>query len=497
MIGKILGGRYQITTRLGQGNFSTTFLAVDMQLPNNPQCVVKHLLPQTTDPLILEMARILFDNEAKVLNRLGTHDQIPRLLAHFEEDQEFYLVQEFIEGHDLSREITPGKQLSEAETVDLLQDILKVLVFVHQHKVIHRDIKPSNLIRRWRDGRIFLIDFGAVKEISSQVVNVEGQTESIPVGTPGYMPTEQTQNKPRLCSDIYAVGIIGLKALTGLPALQLPEDANTGEIIWRDRVQVSSELADVLDNMVRYHFSQRYQSADEVLQALQNLTTPISLNEPTVLLQPKRRAILWQALIGLGITAVITTIILWPRDNLLTYDNSTYGVGVKYPQSWTRIDTLDPITGSLATFMSPVQANNSDIFQENIRLIVQNLAGKNVTLEEYTKTSINEIKLFSPDAEIIEQRNTQLANEPAHQVVYSGKEEGYTLKHLQIWTIKDNKVYIITYTAEINKYSEYLRTVQKMINSFEIKSTVDDQSLGVSRFPSKLRHVGEQSYPLG
>lgn len=476
MIGKILGGRYKIITKLGQGNFSTTFLAVDMQLPNNPQCVVKHLLPQTTDPAILEMARILFDNEAKVLNRLGTHDQIPRLLAHFEEDQEFYLVQEFIEGHDLSHEITPGKQLSEDVVIELLQDILKVLVFVHQHKVIHRDIKPSNLIRRWRDGKIFLIDFGAVKEITSQVVNVLGQTESIPVGTPGYMPTEQTQNKPQLCSDIYAVGMVGLKALTGLPVLQLPEDADTGEVIWRDHVQVSPQLAEVLDKMVCYHFSQRYQSADEALQALQSLTNPISLSEPTVLLQPRRRAVLWQALIGLGITAVIATIILWPRDNLLTYANSTYGISVKYPQLWTKTETLDPITGSLATFMSP-RANGSDVFQENLRLIVQNLAGRNVTLAEYTKTSINEIKLFSPDAEIVEQSNTKLANEPAHQVVYTGREEGYTLKHLQIWTIKDNKVYIVTYTAEINKYSEYLRTVRKMINSFEIKSRVEAQRL--------------------
>ena len=474
MIGKILGGRYKIATKLGQGNFSTTFLAIDMQLPNNPQCVVKHLLPQTTDPLILEMARILFDNEAKVLNRLGTHDRIPRLLAHFEEDREFYLVQEFIEGHDLSHEITPGKQLSETETIALLQDILKVLAFVHHHKVIHRDIKPSNLIRRWRDGSIFLIDFGAVKEIGSQVVNVQGQSAAtVPVGTPGYMPTEQAQNQPKLCSDIYAVGIIALKALTGLPVLQLPEDPNTGEIIWRDRVQVSSELAEVLDRMVCYHFSQRYQSADEALAALQSLTTPISLTEPTVLLKPRRKAILWQTLIGLGITAVVAIIILWPKDNLLTYANSAHGVSVKYPQLWTKTETLDPITGSLATFMAPVQVNNSDVFQENLRIIVQNLAGKNVTLAEYTQTSIEEIKLFSPDAEIVEQRNTQLANEPAHQVVYTGKEEGYTLKHLQIWTIKDNKVYIITYTAELNKYSDYLKTVQKMINSFEINSKVD------------------------
>jgi len=89
MIGKILGGRYEIISRLGRGAFGTTFLAVDRHLPDNDQCVVKQLKPQATDPLTLQVARPLFDNEAKALNRLGTHAQIPRLLAHFEEEQEF------------------------------------------------------------------------------------------------------------------------------------------------------------------------------------------------------------------------------------------------------------------------------------------------------------------------------------------------------------------------------------------------------------------------
>lgn len=481
MIGKILAGRYEIIIKLGQGNFSTTFLAVDRQLPGHSLCVVKHFLPQATDPLILEMARLLFENEAKVLSRLGTHDRIPRLLAHFEEDREFYLVLEFVEGHDLSREITPGKQSREAEVIALLRGILEVLAFVHQHNVIHRDIKPSNLIRRRQDGKIVLIDFGAVKELGSQLVNDQEQTTStVPVGTPGYMPTEQTQNKPRLCSDIYAVGVIGLRALTGLPALQLPEDPNTGEIIWRASAQVSPQLAEVLDKMVSSDFSQRYQSAESALQALQGLTTPMPLTEPpTVLLPPKRRAFLWQALIGLGISAVVSVIFLWPRDNLLTYDNPTYGISIKYPQIWTKEENLDPITGSLATFVSPRQSG-SDVFQENLRLIVQDLAGKNVTLDEYTRTYINEIKLFSPDAEIVEQGNTHLANRPARQIIYTVNEGEYTLKYFQVWTIQDNKAYVITYTSETSQYSDYLKTAQKMINSFEIKSQVNARRLEVA-----------------
>lgn len=127
---------------------------------------------------------------------------------------------------------------------------LTPLAFVHQKKVIHRDIKPPNLIRRQQDGKIVLIDFGTVKQIAgTQVTNAHGQTVmTVTIGTPGYMPSEQSNGKPRLSSDIYAVGMIGIQALTGLPPEQLPEDPDTAEIIWRRQVQVSPQLAELLDN---------------------------------------------------------------------------------------------------------------------------------------------------------------------------------------------------------------------------------------------------------
>src|ERR671933_63504 len=167
MLGKTLSGRYKIVKHLGGGGFGQTYIAEDLQLPGNPLCVVKQLKPKATEQLALQIARRLFDREAQVLYQLGNHDQIPRLLAHFEEEQEFYLVQEFIEGHELRQEMPIGVHLSETQVIAILQDILKVLEFVHQQDVIHRDIKPSNLIRRKRDGKIFLIDFGAVKQLST------------------------------------------------------------------------------------------------------------------------------------------------------------------------------------------------------------------------------------------------------------------------------------------------------------------------------------------
>jgi serine/threonine-protein kinase len=171
-----------------------------------------------------------------------------------------------------NQELIPGKRLSESYVINLLWDILEVLAFVHEQNIIHRDLKPNN-IRRRQDGRIVLIDFGLVKQIGNQLANPQGMTcLTVNVGTHGYMPSEQALGKPKLSSDVYAVGMIGIQALTGLFPHQLPEDSN-GEIVWRDRVQIGSELADILDKMVRYDFRQRYQSATEVLQALRETST--------------------------------------------------------------------------------------------------------------------------------------------------------------------------------------------------------------------------------
>lgn len=267
---KIIQGRYQIEKKLGQGGYGITYLAVDIYLPSQPKCVVKQLNLQSDNPNIILLAREMFHREAKVLERLGEkHEQIPKLLAHFEENEEFYLVQEFIDGHDLSHEILTGNCLTENEVIALLQDILPVLDFIHQHNVIHRDIKPSNLIRRTSDSKIVIIDFGVVKEISTIKIGLKGQVNiTHKVGTSGYMPIEQENGNPQQSSDIYAVGIIAIQALTGLNPCTLEKDIS-GNVIWRNyALQVSNHLSLVLEKMVHPNFELRYQSAKEALFAI-------------------------------------------------------------------------------------------------------------------------------------------------------------------------------------------------------------------------------------
>ncbi|MCY7334200.1 MAG: serine/threonine protein kinase [Pseudanabaena sp. CAN_BIN31] len=273
MLGKTLTGRYKIVKVLGGGGFSQTFIAEDGYLPDRPSCVIKQLKPASSQAEILRISRELFDKEAKVLYRLGKHDCIPSLLAHFEEDEEFFLAQELVEGDVLTQEIKRGQCLGEHYTIDFLTDILTTLSFVHRQQVIHRDIKPSNLIRRAIDKKIVLIDFGAVKEVSTQPISQLGHTSSLVIGSPGYMPNEQYSGKTMYASDIYAIGMIALQALTGLAPNQIPEDPMTSEFCWRDRAEVTPTLADVIDKMVCFDFRQRYQSANEVLAALQPLLT--------------------------------------------------------------------------------------------------------------------------------------------------------------------------------------------------------------------------------
>ncbi|MEH2154857.1 serine/threonine-protein kinase [Nostoc sp.] len=233
------------------------------------QCVVKRLQPEVMNQRIIER----FLQEGETLLKLGqNHSQIPKLFNFFEENQELYLVQEFIDGHDLSQEMTFGKQSSETEVIKFLREILEVLEYVHYHRYIHRDIKPANIMRRFRDGKLILIDFGLRKEI-----NFLGQAPySVDVGTPGYKPSEQINGTSMFSSDIYAVGMTAIQFLTGIPPHQLSKD-NSGEVNWRHLAQVSDRLSNILTKMLKNNFCERYQNASEALQALIKLQ-PINLD---------------------------------------------------------------------------------------------------------------------------------------------------------------------------------------------------------------------------
>ncbi|MEO1589794.1 MAG: serine/threonine-protein kinase, partial [Cyanobacteria bacterium J06632_22] len=274
----IIGGRYKIVAALGKGGFGQTFLAHDLHLPGEPQCVVKQLKPRRHDQRSLASARRLFDAEAKALHDLGHHPQIPYLLAHFEEQEQFFLVQEFIEGELLSQELSHHSPLPESQVIALLQEVLDTLVFVHERQIVHRDIKPSNLIRRRHDQKIVLIDFGTVKQVNAPLdPSDDSFSVSIAIGSLGYMPNEQLAGRPCLSSDIFAVGMLAIQALTGIEPKRLRQDLKTSEVVWQHQADVSPELQRLINTMVRYDHRQRYASAKEALAALARIVTPSAI----------------------------------------------------------------------------------------------------------------------------------------------------------------------------------------------------------------------------
>ncbi|WP_414567603.1 protein kinase domain-containing protein [Nostoc sp. CCY 9925] len=275
IIGKLLQGRYQIVQSLGAGVFGQTYIALDVDYPDNAKCVVKQIKASSFESNYLDTLRLLFLTETETLKLLGSHQQIPEFIACFEENKRFYLVQEYIEGHALTAELPInqewGSLWSESEVVKFLLDVLGILEFVHSQGVIHCDIKPENLIRRTVDGKLVLIDFGSIQSIDFGI-GAELPIHRIPVTSLGYIPPEQFIGETQPNSDIYALGMIAIQALTGLEPLQLKADPYTNEIIWRSpNTPVNDYLAAVLSQMIRYDYQDRFQSADEVLRVLKQM----------------------------------------------------------------------------------------------------------------------------------------------------------------------------------------------------------------------------------
>jgi serine/threonine protein kinase len=276
----ILDGRYLPERLLGKGGFGTAFLAKDRRSPTFKYCVVKQFQPSSDlSPQQLATAQNLFEREAHVLEKLGNqHPQIPDLFAYFpleapgwqssKPQQFFYIVQEYIKGENLETELAAKGQFSEIEVREVLQEILKILEFVHDHDVIHRDIKPSNIMRD-DQGRLYLLDFGAVKQVTQNPGGISTGIYSL-----GFAPPEQMRGYTVFPStDLYALAATCLVLLTGKEPQEL-FDSYSDQWRWKQFVSVSDELASILDKMLLPTPSDRFGSATQLLTALNPVSIP-------------------------------------------------------------------------------------------------------------------------------------------------------------------------------------------------------------------------------
>ncbi|XHX78635.1 MAG: protein kinase [Stenomitos frigidus ULC029] len=285
MIGQLLTGRYLILEKLGAGGFSETYLARDKYLPHHPLCVVK-ALQLSSNTLSLETAQQLFETEARLLESLGQHHtQIPTLLAYSHEHEQSYLIQEYIEGESLSKWLARGKHLTTQAAIKMLSELLSILTYLHAHRVIHRDITPSNVIRRQRDGKLVLIDFGAACQLPEASDTAESHDHPLAIGTPDYMPDEQHAGEAQLNSDLYALGVLVIYLLTGAHPRQFQRDLVSGQLDWQRYLTepaIDPGLVTILNRMVQIDFRDRYQQAEEVLADLHTLPLKKHFRQPTI-----------------------------------------------------------------------------------------------------------------------------------------------------------------------------------------------------------------------
>jgi eukaryotic-like serine/threonine-protein kinase len=161
------------------------------------------------------------------------------------------------------------------------------------------------------------------------------------------------------------------------------------------------------------------------------------------------------SLLSVSLTGQQTTV-AQTNSEFVTYDNPTFGVRIQYPSDWGRLD-LSFLQQSADIDFYPL-ADTS--LAKNVKIQVNNLPSRNMTLEEYTNSQINPL-----EERLLESNTTTLAGIPGYEIVFTSLQG---LKTMQVWTIKNDKAYIISYVAQEEDYEKELQVAQKMIDSFEI-----------------------------
>ncbi|MGK7902249.1 MAG: SUMF1/EgtB/PvdO family nonheme iron enzyme [Hormoscilla sp.] len=310
--------RFAILERLGEGGFGKTYRATDGHRMK-ANSVVKQFAPAPemqqamgSNPQLRDKMLELFAREATQLLELGQHPQIPALFAYFQADLQLpagtypylYLAQEYVEGENLLQALTQKQAFDEAEVRSILADLLPILDLIHSRGVIHRDIKPENIMQRRSDKRLVLIDFGVSKQATGtslplgSTVGTMGSGKTT-AGTLGYAPPEQMlYGKAYAASDLYALGATCIHLLTGENPFFLFEPMDS-RWLWQESLQrqgksVSPQLTQVIEGLLREKPKDRYQSATEVLAAL-NSKTGQSVPLSTIISMPRKTGAAHQA----------------------------------------------------------------------------------------------------------------------------------------------------------------------------------------------------------
>ena len=498
ILGQLLNGRYLIVRQLEQKSSCITYIAEDRQNLHNGQLLVKQFVLSNTSKIINDYdANSEFKNllvrEISRIRQFNYHNQIPPVLDYILWGHELLLIRKFIPGETLKEEIAERK-LEEYQVINLLKQTLSALDFIHKAGEMHLNLKPSNIIFERQSSTIFITDFDHLKYLLKNTIVQSEIIATTSIIENNYLAPEQKKGKPNFSSDFYALGNIAIQALTGKDPHQIRlcnldnyARASLVDLETSQTTNVSSQLANVLHNLINENPELRYQSSQAILHSLaqpenvvilpdlntvpfQNVTSKKLFKFKNYRKKHKIFGIIWGliGIITLGLLAF--KFIIESRknqyQNFAEYRNKSYDIVIKYPQEWTVKELEDPITGEIVVFTSPLE-NKSDSFQEKIYLSIDRLP---TTKENYEKTIINRIQNTSEITNIDYQLETaNLANQKAKSITYQRKEGNMSLQQKEIFTVKNGKVYLLTYIAEKSQYQNFLKLVNKIIKSFNIE----------------------------
>ncbi|OCR00445.1 serine/threonine protein kinase [Oscillatoriales cyanobacterium USR001] len=508
MIGQLVDRRYRIIKPIGSNALGKTYLAADTRRPGYPQCVVRELRIPGKSAETPQIIKVIFQRKAETIEKIGRNDKIPSLLAYFEENQNLYLVEELIAGESLAQELTGGKSWTEEQAIAFLEEVLEILVFVHENGVIHRRIQPEHLIRRESDGKLVLIGFRLDKEInplSNSMVGVQPyrsidsnsngdryNSDFTPTLTNGnlpevshvkeesgtlpqiqdkkqrsvskmaiYAPPEDSANHLHFNSDIYSVGMIAAQGLMGLSIqqlIQIKSESESDKFFDRDRANCSMELANIIDKTIA-PFADRYQSATEVLAELKELISTDQVSAPPSTIatpamsqpipQPRRKIIYFLFAGMAGILIILAAIIyLWQRQ-------APEAAKEFYERATQKAKQGDK-AGAIADYTQAIKLNSQDtnIYYKRAN-VHYDLGVYQQAIQDYTQAiqlDPNNIKAYyNRGLAYIDIADIRSAVQDFTQVIRLNPTDGdaYYKRALGYYELKDYKTAIEDYTQSI------------------------------------------------
>ena len=269
----LLHNRYQIIRPLeaAYGNFEKAFIVEDKLAPESlcPRYIIRQLKLNTIDRLAHQAISEKFQAEANTLVKLE-HPQLPKFYDYFEEGGYFYIVQEAIEGRSLRRRISETQPLSSRNVEEILLSLLPILEHLHRHRIIHRDIRPGNIILSQQNCQLVLTNFGIIEQSLKAVMNLPEEGSSSPlISSLGFVAPEQKVNRATYSSDLYSLGITAVYLLTGKLPDDIEKDPQTNQLFWQKHTSdVAPHLAAVLNRAIQFDPNNRYDTANDMLQAL-------------------------------------------------------------------------------------------------------------------------------------------------------------------------------------------------------------------------------------